>query len=98
MTATVDGKKAVCTITVKKAPNKVSLGKTKVTLKKGRTYKIAVKLPKNTASNKITYSSNKKSVATVSAKGVVKAVKKGKAVITVSTFNKKKVKLTVTVK
>lgn len=98
VTATVDGKKAVCTITVKKAPNKVSLGKTKVTLKKGRTYKIAVKLPKNTASNKITYSSNKKSIATVSAKGVVKAVKKGKAVITVSTFNKKKVKLTVTVK
>ncbi len=98
ITATVDGRQAVCTVTVKKAPNKVSLKKTKVTLKKGKTYKIKVKLPKKTASNKMTYASNKKSVATVSSKGVIKARKKGTAVITVKTFNKKKAKLTVTVK
>ena len=98
VTATVDGKKAACTVTVKKAPAKVSLKKTKITLKKGKTYKITAKLPKNTASNKITYSSNKKSVATVSSAGKVKARKKGKAVITVKTFNKKKAKLTVTVR
>lgn len=98
VTAAAGGRKASCTITVKKAPSKIRLNKTKITLKKGKTFKIKVKLPRNTASNKITYASSHKSVASVSAKGVIKARKKGRAVITAKTFNKKTAKITVTVK
>ena len=96
--ATAKGKKITCTITVKKAPKKVTLNKKKVTLTKGKTFKIKVKLPKNTASYKKTYKSSNKKVATVSKSGTIKAVKKGKAVITVKTFNKKTAKIQITVK
>ena len=67
-------------------------------MKKGKTFRIKVKFPKNTYSYKLTYSSNKKKVATVSTKGIVKAKKKGKATITVKTYNGKKAKVTITVK
>ena len=46
----------------------------------------------------MTYKSSKKSVASVSSSGKITAKKKGKAVITVKTYNGKKAKLTVTVK
>lgn len=99
ITAKVDGKTSkACMVTVKPAPKKISLNAKAKTLKKGKTFQIKVKLPKNTASNKITYSSNKKKVASVSATGKVKALKKGKAVITVKSFNNKKAKITITVK
>lgn len=98
ITATADGKKASCTITVKAAPKKVTLNAKKKTLKKGKTFQIKAKLPKNTASNVIKYKSSNKKVATVSTKGKVKAVKKGKATITVTTFNKKSAKIKITVK
>lgn len=98
ITATADGKKATCTITVKAAPKKVTLNAKKKTLKKGKTFQIKAKLPKNTASNTIKYKSSNKKVATVSTKGKVKAVKKGKATITVTTFNKKSAKIKITVK
>ena len=95
---TKNNKKAKCTITVKKAPKKISLNAKKKTLKKGKTFRIKVKFPKNTYSNKLTYTSNKNKIATVSSKGVVKAKKKGSAVITVKTFNGKKAKLSIKVK
>ncbi len=98
ITAAADGKKASCTITVKAAPKKVTLNAKKKTLKKGKTFQIKAKLPKNTASNTIKYKSSNRKVATVSAKGKVKAVKKGKATITVTTFNKKSAKIKITVK
>ncbi len=98
ITATADGKTAKCTVQVKAAPKKITLNATVKTLKKGKSFQINVKLPKNTASNKITYVSAKKKVASVSPAGKVKALKKGKSVITVKTFNGKKAKLTVTVK
>ncbi len=99
ITAAVDGKTVKCNVTVKKAPAKIQkLNKTKVTLKKGKTFKIKVTLPKNTASNTIKYKSSNKKVATVDANGKIKAKKKGKATITVTTFNKKKKTLKVTVK
>jgi uncharacterized protein YjdB len=59
---------------------------------------VKVKFPAKTASYKITYTSSKKSVATVDATGKIKALKKGKAVITAKTFNGKKAKITITVK
>ncbi len=99
ITATLaDGTKLTCKVTVKKAPKKISLAKKSVTLKKGKTYKIKVKLPANTASYKITYKTSSKKVATVDTAGKVTAKKKGKATITVTTFNKKKATLKVTVK
>ena len=94
---TSNGKIAKCTVTVKKAPSKITLSAKTKKLKKGKKYTIKVKFPKNTYSRKLTYSSNKKKVAEVSSKGVVKAKKKGTAVITVKTFNGKKAKITIKV-
>ena len=100
------GNKAkVFKITVKKAPGKISkvtfnkkaVKKNKVTLKKGKSAAFKVTLPRGTAS-KITYTSSKKKVATVDARGKVKAKKKGKTIITIKTFNKKTKKITLTVK
>ncbi|MBQ6120231.1 MAG: substrate-binding domain-containing protein, partial [Clostridia bacterium] len=84
-------------VTVRKAPGKVSLNKSKLTLQAGKTYQLKAKLPSKTAS-KLTWSSSKKSVAKVSADGLITAVKAGTAVITVKTFNKRTATCTVTVK
>ena len=92
-----DGITKSCTVTVKKKPGKITLKQKQKNLKKGKTYRIKVKFPKNTYSYKLTYSSSKKKVATVSKDGVVKAKKKGTAVITVKTFNGKKAKVTIKV-
>lgn len=93
-----NGRKSVITVVVKKAPKKLTIKPKKKTLKVGKSYKIKVQLPKNTASQKITYSSNKKSVAKVSSTGKVTARKKGTATITVKTFNKKKATIKIIVK
>ena len=86
-----NGKKAVVSVTIKKAPGKITLNSEQKTLKVGKKFQI-------TASNKISYSSNKKSVASVSSSGKVTAKKKGTAIITVKTFNGKKAKLNIIVK
>lgn len=98
ITATAGGKKASCTITVKAAPKKIALTASRKTVKKGKTYQIQIKLPKNTASYKRTYTSSNKKVATVSASGKVKARKKGTATVTVKAFNGKKAKIKILVK
>lgn len=68
----------------------------KLTLEKGKTFALeAVKVP-FTSTQKITYASSNKNVATVTSSGTVKAVAAGKAVITV-TSGGKKTSLTVTV-
>lgn len=86
-------------ITIKKAPTKITkITPAKKTLKKGKSCKLKVVLPKGTASNKITFTSSNKKVATVSAQGVVKAKKKGTVTITAKTFNKKTKKVKITVK
>lgn len=100
VTAEAGGKTYKCTVTVKKAPTAKTfkLNAKKKTLAKGKIFRIKPKFIKKTYSNKITYKSSNKRVAAVTKKGVVKAVRKGTAKITVTTFNKKKVKLTITVK
>lgn len=95
---TCNGKKAVCTVTVKKAPAKVGLSKTKATVKKGKTLTLKATLPKNTASNAITWKTSNKKVAAVDRNGKVKGVKKGTATITVLTYNGKKATCKITVK
>ena len=69
------------------------LNKKSISLNIGKTYTLKASGTKG----KITWTSSKKSVATVSSKGVVKAKKKGAAVITAK-YGKKKLTCKVTVK
>ncbi len=92
------GKSAKVIVSVKKAPKKITLNAAKKTLKRGRHFTVKVRFSRNTASHRITYSSNRKSVASVNAKGRITAKRKGKAVITAKTFNGKKAKIRITVK
>ena len=80
------------------APKWIRLNKKKVTLKKGKTYRIKYMLSEGSYTSKVTFKSSKKSVATVTEGGKVKARKKGTAKITVRTQNGKKAVLTVKVK
>lgn len=99
ITATTEnGKKTTCRVTVKKAPKKITTKVTAKTLKKGKTWKMKVSFPGKAASYQVTFRSNKKKVATVSANGKIKARKKGTAVITARAYNGKKVKVKITVK
>ena len=59
----------------------------KLTLEKGSTVKLAVSLSPFTASTELTFSSSNTKVASVSAKGKVKAKKKGSAKITITCGN-----------
>lgn len=85
---------------------KLTLKKTKLSLKKGKTYKLKYKLTvkPNTTENvstvkaKLKWSSSDKTIVSVSKKGVVKAKKKGKAVITLKYSKKIKATCKVTVK
>lgn len=98
ITAAAGGKSAVCTLTIQKAPAKITLKRRSVDLKKKGTYKIKYALKPSKARNKVTYTSDKPKVAKVSKKGVITALKKGKATITVKTYNNKKAMMTVRVK
>ncbi len=103
-----DGKVKVFKITVKKAPTKktkISLNKKKVTLKakgKKKTFQIKAKVSSKkfgSATFKYTVDKKGKKAVKVSKTGKVTAKKKGKAVITVKTYNgKAKAVLRVTVK
>ena len=95
---TANGKKATCKITVPAAPTKVTLNKKKATLKVGKKLTLKATLTPTKAKTALTWTSSNKKVATVSKKGVVKAIKPGKAKITVKTANGKKATVTITVK
>ena len=69
----------------------------KATLKKGKKLTLKVVTNPITTPDKVTFKSSKKSVATVTNKGVIKAKKKGKATITVKS-GKKTVKVQINVK
>lgn len=69
----------------------------KLTLKKGKTFKIKTSVTPITSPNKISYASSNKKIVTVDKKGKLKAVKKGTATITVKS-GKKTVKFKVNVK
>ena len=73
--AKISGKSFKCAVTVKTKP--VKLSQSSVTLNAGKKFTLKV----TGASGKVKWSSSKKSVATVSSKGVVTAKKAGKAVI-----------------
>ena len=94
------GASANITVNVKKgkvAATKITGIKKTVTLKKGKKLTLKPVLNPITCTEKVIYSSSNKKVATVSAKGVIKAKKKGKATIKVK-VGKKIVTCKVTVK
>ncbi len=95
---TTSGKKATCRITVKVPAKKVTLNKTKLTLKKKGTFTLKATLTPKNSTDTVKWSSSNTKVATVSAKGKVTAVKKGTATITAKTTSGKKVTCKVTVK
>ena len=93
---TENGIEKKCTVTVKAAPNKVTLDAASLTLSVGETRKLSATLPKKTGST-LKYTSSKSAVAQVEADGTVAALTPGSAKITVSTFNGKKATCKVTV-
>lgn len=105
VSVTVNGKfKASCKVTVPKtAVKKVAFNKSKLTLKKGKKFKLKLKVtPKGAWYKNVSWFCSESKVASVSAKGLVKAKGKGKCKITctITTVNGKKKKATckVTVK
>lgn len=99
ITATAPGgAKAVCKVTVKGIPNKVTVKKKSVSLKVKKTFQIKASVPKGTTCSKFKYKSNKPKVASVSADGKITAKKKGTAKITVTASSNSKAKAIVTVK
>ena len=98
ITATAGGKSASCVVTIQKAPKKVTAKKKSITLRKKDTYKVRYTLSPSKSRDKVTYKSSNAKVAKVSSKGVVKALKKGKATITIKTYNNKKAAIKVLVK
>ncbi len=87
---TTDGNKtATCKVTVKAKVihvTEVKLDKTDITKTEGETEQLtATVLPDNATNKAITWSSSDKNIATVDNKGLVTAIKKGTATITVTT-------------
>ena len=83
---------------IAKLPASITLDATTATLYEGGTKQLKATIAPADASDKtMTWTSSNNGVATVSASGVVAAVKKGTATITVTTVNGKKASCTVTV-
>ncbi|MGN1418196.1 MAG: Ig-like domain-containing protein, partial [Acutalibacteraceae bacterium] len=78
ITATANGIKATCTVTVKNPTIKLDVTSASISKGTTKTLKATVK----GASTKVTWSSSNKSIATVSSSGVVKGVKTGSCTIT----------------
>ncbi len=97
---TVDGAyKAKCVVSVEKMAEKLTLNKNSVTRNAGKSYTLKATLSPSDATNTtLTWKSSDKTVATVSADGVVKLIKAGTATITAVTSNglKASCKFTVT--
>ena len=94
------GAKSTFTVKVQKTKvtaTKIQGFKKTLTLKKGKTYQMPKAVKPVTVTDKITFKSSKPKIVSVTKGGKLKALKKGKAVITV-TIGKKKFKCTVTVK
>lgn len=83
--STKNGVSASCKLTVKQPVKKLTLNKTTVKVKKGKTVKLSVDVaPKNANNKKVFWTSGNPKIATVDAKGVVKGVARGETTITVT--------------
>ena len=68
---------------IQKNTQKIKLNRSKLTLKKGKTFKLKVTLTPKDSQDKIIYKTSNKKAAKVSKSGKIKAIRKGKANITV---------------
>lgn len=92
-----NGKHASCRVIVERAPEEIQLNKKIITLKKGQEFRIKYKIPSYTYTV-VTFKSNNNKVASVDRNGKIKALKRGKTVITAKTTNGIKATCKVTVK
>ncbi len=92
-----NGVSASCTVTVRNAPESVTLNREKTTRAIGEKFKLTTQIPANTMTT-YKWTSSSKSTASVDKNGNVTVKKTGKAVITVTTHNGKMASCTVTVK
>ena len=83
-------------VTVCDVPSKVKLPETKATLDRGETYQLEPIIDAD-ETTVFTYSSSKKTVATVDENGLITAVGEGSATITVKSHNNKKATIKITV-
>lgn len=100
ITASANGLKKTCKVTVKKHTPvmKIKLNATMLTLNKIRSFQLKATISPSKATYKqVKWSSSNKKVAAVSTKGKVTAKKKGTAYITATTSNGKKVRCKVIV-
>jgi hypothetical protein len=98
---TESGATASCQVKVVKnavKTSKVILNEKSLNMDKGSTAKLTVTQNPISATDKITYKTSNKKIATVDKNGKIKAKKKGKATITVTSANGKKATCKVTVK
>ena len=84
---TFNGKKAVCNITVKPAPEKVACKPEKVKLALKQKYQLSPYVNKGAACTSYTYKTSDKNVCTVNEKGVVKVKDYGSCFIYIYTYN-----------
>ena len=77
--------------TSQKTTRKIKLNRRKLSLKKGKSFRLKVTLTPADSQDKITYKTSNKKIATVSKTGKIKAKKKGKVKITVISGKKKAV-------
>ena len=94
-------KKTIKVVVYKKAVKKIKLNKKNISLKKNQQFKLVASIsPKKNVSKVLSYKSSNKKVATVTKKGIIKAVAAGTAKITVKATDgsKKKATCQVTVK
>ena len=86
---TFNGKTDTCKVTVKKAPEYISVKQAYAQLDIDDTFKILYNIPANSYTSRVTYSSSDKNVAVVDGSGLVTAKNPGSATITVRTANNK---------
>lgn len=99
ITAKVKGKKATCKIRVGIPVKKINTAKSLLSLNVGQSASVKGSVqPKNASVKKLTYTSNNKKVATVTATGLVRAVSAGTAQIELKSTDGNAVKRRVTVK
>ncbi len=85
-----NGLRKTLTVIVKNAPSKVSLTAKRTVLKKGQNSRIAVRFNQGSASYLRRFSSSSPAVASVNAKGTIRARRKGYTWITLRCYNGKK--------
>lgn len=92
-----NGKKAICKVTVKSAPSRVTVSDKSATLKVGQSKTLKATLNNNAYSYRSTWTSSNTYVATVNSSGKISAKSQGTATITYKTYNGKTAKCKITV-